>query len=280
MGIARFLLSAYATVPVYEAFFRSHGWGDALDPMVEGVERGRPQARARARARGPDPRDRHLRLAGGAARAARGVHRGRDHDAGAVVPRQPRPAAGPDRRAGSLSLERIWPDRAAVTADELVGAGSRGAARTARGSARSWSPRSTGARRWTGTSRPLGGPQDLQMLLALRRRADALIVGPGTVRAEGYGPLPCPAVLVSRSFDAAVGGGAVRRARAARARSTRARRPSRRRWRPTVEVVRARRAAGRARRPARRAASSGCCARAGRRSTARCSPRGCSTSCS
>ncbi len=35
MGVARFLLSAYATVPVYEAFFRSHGWGDALDPMVE-----------------------------------------------------------------------------------------------------------------------------------------------------------------------------------------------------------------------------------------------------
>ena len=51
-----------------------------------------------------------------------------------------------------------------------------------------------------GTSRKLGGPQDLQMLLALRRRADALIVGPGTVAAEGYGPLPCPAVLVSRSF--------------------------------------------------------------------------------
>jgi probable F420-dependent oxidoreductase len=35
MGIARFLLSAYATVPVYEAFFRSLGWGDALDPMIE-----------------------------------------------------------------------------------------------------------------------------------------------------------------------------------------------------------------------------------------------------
>ena len=42
---------------------------------------------------------------------------------------------------------------------------------------------------------------DLQLLLALRRRADALLVGPATVRAEGYGPLPCPAVLVSRSFD-------------------------------------------------------------------------------
>ncbi len=52
-----------------------------------------------------------------------------------------------------------------------------------------------------GTSRKLGGPQDLQMLLALRRRADALIVGPGTVAAEGYGPLPCPAVLVTRSFE-------------------------------------------------------------------------------
>ena len=52
-----------------------------------------------------------------------------------------------------------------------------------------------------GTSRKLGGPYDLQILLALRRRADALIVGPGTVAAEGYGPLPCPAVLVSRSFQ-------------------------------------------------------------------------------
>src|SRR5215213_5368293 len=31
---ARFMLAAYATVPVYEAFFRSLGWGDASDPMV------------------------------------------------------------------------------------------------------------------------------------------------------------------------------------------------------------------------------------------------------
>ena len=40
MGLARFLLSAYATVPVYEAFFRSHGWGDALDPMVNAWKEG------------------------------------------------------------------------------------------------------------------------------------------------------------------------------------------------------------------------------------------------
>jgi riboflavin biosynthesis pyrimidine reductase len=99
-----------------------------------------------------------------------------------------------------LSLERIWPDRAEVTAADLVGeAGPLPAAR----------PWVTGVMvssldgRATlgGTSRALGGPADLQMLLALRRRADALLVGPSTVRAEGYGPLPCPAVLVSRSFD-------------------------------------------------------------------------------
>jgi probable F420-dependent oxidoreductase len=35
MGFARFLFSAYATVPVYESFFRAHGWGEAIDPMIE-----------------------------------------------------------------------------------------------------------------------------------------------------------------------------------------------------------------------------------------------------
>jgi riboflavin biosynthesis pyrimidine reductase len=97
-----------------------------------------------------------------------------------------------------LSLERIWPDRAPVTADELVG-------ETAAPEDRPWVSgimvsSLDGRATLEGTSRKLGGPQDLQMLLALRRRAGALIVGPGTVAAEGYGPLPCPAVLVSRSF--------------------------------------------------------------------------------
>jgi hypothetical protein len=35
LPLARWMFSAYATVPVYEAFFRSLGWGDALDPMVD-----------------------------------------------------------------------------------------------------------------------------------------------------------------------------------------------------------------------------------------------------
>ena len=34
IGLARFVFAGYATVPVYEAFFRALGWGDALDPMV------------------------------------------------------------------------------------------------------------------------------------------------------------------------------------------------------------------------------------------------------
>jgi riboflavin biosynthesis pyrimidine reductase len=97
-----------------------------------------------------------------------------------------------------LSLERIWPGRAPVTADDLVG-------EAAAPEGRPWVSgimvsSLDGRATLGGTSRKLGGPQDLEMLRALRRRADALIVGPGTVAAEGYGPLPCPAVLVSRSF--------------------------------------------------------------------------------
>jgi probable F420-dependent oxidoreductase len=35
MALARWMFAAYATVPVYEAFFRWLGWGDAIDPMVQ-----------------------------------------------------------------------------------------------------------------------------------------------------------------------------------------------------------------------------------------------------
>jgi probable F420-dependent oxidoreductase len=34
LAVARFMFAAYATVPVYEAFFRALGWGEQLDPMV------------------------------------------------------------------------------------------------------------------------------------------------------------------------------------------------------------------------------------------------------
>src|SRR3954470_6314179 len=60
-----------------------------------------------------------------------------------------------------------------------------------------------------GSTRALGGPADLEMLLSLRAVADAVLVGPGTIRAEGYGrlvsserrPEPPPTVLISRRFD-------------------------------------------------------------------------------
>jgi riboflavin biosynthesis pyrimidine reductase len=69
-----------------------------------------------------------------------------------------------------------------------------------------------------GGTRELGGPGDLEMLLELRVLADAVMIGAGTLRAEGYGRLmrsperrarrvaaggapDPPAVLVTRSLD-------------------------------------------------------------------------------
>ena len=40
LGAARRMLVAYATVPVYEAFFRAHGWGERIDPMVRAWREG------------------------------------------------------------------------------------------------------------------------------------------------------------------------------------------------------------------------------------------------
>ncbi len=45
VGIARFMFAAYATVPVYEQFFRWLGYGEAIDPMVT-AWRDRDRARA------------------------------------------------------------------------------------------------------------------------------------------------------------------------------------------------------------------------------------------
>ena len=45
LGLARWMFAAYATVPVYEKFFRWLGYGDAIDPMVV-AWRERDRARA------------------------------------------------------------------------------------------------------------------------------------------------------------------------------------------------------------------------------------------
>jgi probable F420-dependent oxidoreductase len=44
MPLARWMFAAYATVPVYEAFFRWLGWGEAIDPMVDAWSSGERQA--------------------------------------------------------------------------------------------------------------------------------------------------------------------------------------------------------------------------------------------
>ena len=51
LGLARFMFAAYATVPVYEKFFRALGWGERLDPMVEAWHGG---DRQRAQENAPD----------------------------------------------------------------------------------------------------------------------------------------------------------------------------------------------------------------------------------
>jgi probable F420-dependent oxidoreductase len=51
MPLARWMFAAYATVPVYEQFFRWIGWGEAIDPMVEAWGAGE---RERARELAPE----------------------------------------------------------------------------------------------------------------------------------------------------------------------------------------------------------------------------------
>ncbi len=40
LGVARFMLAAYGTVPVYANFFRGLGWGEQIEPMVQAWEAG------------------------------------------------------------------------------------------------------------------------------------------------------------------------------------------------------------------------------------------------
>jgi probable F420-dependent oxidoreductase len=51
LPLARWMFAAYGTVPVYEAFFRWLGWGEAIDPMVEAWNGG---DRQRARELAPE----------------------------------------------------------------------------------------------------------------------------------------------------------------------------------------------------------------------------------
>jgi riboflavin biosynthesis pyrimidine reductase len=54
-----------------------------------------------------------------------------------------------------------------------------------------------------GRSGPIGSDVDTAVLVALRKRFDAVMIGAGTMRAERYGPLPggIPLILVSGRLD-------------------------------------------------------------------------------
>jgi len=71
------MFSAYATVPVYEAFFRWVGWSDSIDPMVEAWNAG---DRERARELAPEELIREIFIFGSPqeqkARLAEFVERG------------------------------------------------------------------------------------------------------------------------------------------------------------------------------------------------------------
>ncbi len=63
MPLARWMFSAYATVPVYAEFFRWLGWGGAIDPMVEAWSAGE---RDRARELAPEELIREIFIFGAA----------------------------------------------------------------------------------------------------------------------------------------------------------------------------------------------------------------------
>jgi riboflavin biosynthesis pyrimidine reductase len=52
-----------------------------------------------------------------------------------------------------------------------------------------------------GRSGPIGSETDTEMLVGLRRRFDAVMIGAGTMRVERYGPMKPLAVLVSGRLD-------------------------------------------------------------------------------
>ena len=73
--LARFMFASYATVPVYEAFFRWLGYGERIDEMVAAWKAKDREAAVGRRAVGPDRGHLHLRHARRDERAPRGLRR-------------------------------------------------------------------------------------------------------------------------------------------------------------------------------------------------------------
>jgi len=86
-------------------------------------------------------------------------------------------------------IDRLWPDPAADLGDEDLVSGLIGTPGTDRGLRVNFVESIDGAATVDGRSGGMSGPADKRRFELLRRVADAVIVGAGTVRIEGYGPL-------------------------------------------------------------------------------------------
>ncbi|MFT4123585.1 MAG: pyrimidine reductase family protein [Microbacteriaceae bacterium] len=85
-----------------------------------------------------------------------------------------------------MSIDRLWPDAAAALDDEELVAGLRQPGDVLRVN---FISSADGAGTRDGLSGGLGDASDRRCFELLRRVADVVLVGAGTVRAEGYGPL-------------------------------------------------------------------------------------------
>lgn len=88
--------------------------------------------------------------------------------------------------AQHVAIDRLWPEPAADLDDDALIAGLRGADPMLRVN---FVSSVDGAATRDGLSGGLGDDADRRYFELLRRVADAVLVGAGTVRAEGYGPM-------------------------------------------------------------------------------------------
>jgi riboflavin biosynthesis pyrimidine reductase len=88
--------------------------------------------------------------------------------------------------AQHVTIDRVWPDPAAELSDDALVAELRGAGPVLRVN---FVSSVDGAATRDGLSGGLGDSADRRYFELLRRVADVVLVGAGTVRAEGYGPM-------------------------------------------------------------------------------------------
>jgi probable F420-dependent oxidoreductase len=96
LGLARFVFAAYATVPVYEAFFHALGWGERIDPVVSAWREGDRQL---ALERAPDELIREIFVFGSPAEQRERLE---EFAAAGITTFSLSPMCGPDQLPGLI----------------------------------------------------------------------------------------------------------------------------------------------------------------------------------